>query len=95
MDTWDISSLDIGDSHIAQHWHGVGVERRRPLIGVFRIPPVVAIGSSDSDLGKVTYPVIANDSLSGSVELVLSELSDAYAKGRASFTPAGAPASRQ
>jgi len=49
--------------------------------------PVMAILSSDCDAGKVQYPVIGNDSLQTSVKFLLSELTDAYAEGKAAYVP--------
>lgn len=49
--------------------------------------PVVAILSSDCDASLVKYPVIANDSLQTSISLVLAQLADAYAEGKAAFVP--------
>ncbi len=49
--------------------------------------PVVAVMSSDCDLGEVTYPVVVNDSLQASVALVLTELVDAYKEGAATYVP--------
>ncbi|MEX0917978.1 MAG: 30S ribosomal protein S2 [Candidatus Paceibacterota bacterium] len=54
--------------------------------------PVVAITSSDNNLAHVTYPVVVNDTLQPSVALVLNELIDAYAAGKAQYTPKPAPA---
>lgn len=49
--------------------------------------PIVGIMSSDSDLSKVTYPVVVNDALQSSVTLVLNELVDAYLAGKAKYVP--------
>jgi small subunit ribosomal protein S2 len=49
--------------------------------------PVMAILSSDCDAAKVTYPVVGNDSLQTSVKLLLTELADAYAQGKAAYVP--------
>jgi small subunit ribosomal protein S2 len=49
--------------------------------------PVIAIMSSDCDVSKVTYPVIANDSLQQSVSLLLEELIGAYAEGKTAYIP--------
>jgi small subunit ribosomal protein S2 len=49
--------------------------------------PVVAIAGSDTDLSKVTHPVIANDSLQASVSLLLEELTAAYKEGKAAYVP--------
>jgi small subunit ribosomal protein S2 len=50
--------------------------------------PVIGIMSSDNDLSKVQYPVVANDALQASVEALLTELIDAYLAGKAAFVPA-------
>lgn len=52
--------------------------------------PIIGIMSSDSDLTMVTTPVVVNDALTTSVELVLSELVDAYLEGKKAYTPAPA-----
>lgn len=49
--------------------------------------PVMAILSSDCDAAKVKYPVIGNDSLQTSVKLLLNELTEAYAEGKAAYVP--------
>lgn len=49
--------------------------------------PVVAIMSSDCDANPITYPIPVNDSLTASVNLVLSELTEAFLEGRKAFTP--------
>ncbi len=49
--------------------------------------PIIAIASSDNDLTHVAYPVVVNDTLQTSVTLVLNELMDAYAAGKAEYTP--------
>lgn len=48
--------------------------------------PVVGIMSSDSDINKVTYPVIANDSLQASVTFLLKELTGSYQNGKTMYT---------
>jgi small subunit ribosomal protein S2 len=50
--------------------------------------PVMAIMSSDCDAAKVTYPVVANDSLQSSVTILLDELTDAYMEGKEAYVPA-------
>lgn len=50
--------------------------------------PVIGIMSSDSDISKVTKPVVINDALAASVTLALDELTEAYLEGRKNFTPA-------
>ena len=54
--------------------------------------PVIAVMSSDCDLSKVAKPVIVNDALSASVDLALSELTEAYMDGKTRFVPAPARA---
>lgn len=49
--------------------------------------PIVAIAGSDSNISKVTYPVIANDSLQASVQILLDELTAAYKEGKAAYVP--------
>ncbi len=49
--------------------------------------PVIGIMSSDCDADKITYPVVANDSLQTSVKLVLEELAKAYQEGAAAYVP--------
>ncbi len=43
--------------------------------------PVVGIMSSDSNVAKVTYPIVVNDALQTSVSAVLAELAAAHAEG--------------
>lgn len=50
--------------------------------------PIMAICSSDNDLSKVKYPVVINDTLQGSLSLVLEELVAAYKEGKAAYVPA-------
>jgi small subunit ribosomal protein S2 len=45
--------------------------------------PVIAIMSSDCDLTDATYPIVANDTSRKAVELILSELVEAYSKAQA------------
>ena len=49
--------------------------------------PVIGIMSSDCNVASVTYPVLVNDALQGSVKLVLEELTSAIAEGKAAFVP--------
>lgn len=49
--------------------------------------PVIGIVSSDTDLSKVTYPVVVNDALQSSVTLVLTELVDAFIAGKSEYVP--------
>lgn len=53
--------------------------------------PVVAIMNSDCDVSQIDYPIVMNDSLRGSVELVLGILARAQKAGVA--TPASKPTS--
>lgn len=57
--------------------------------------PVVAIMSTDGDAAKVTTPVMVNDALTSSIELVLAELTDAYAEGKQNYVPAPARPQRE
>lgn len=50
--------------------------------------PVIGIVSSDTNLKQVTYPIVANDALQSSIKTILAELTAAFAKGKAEFTPA-------
>src|SRR3989344_7988406 len=45
--------------------------------------PIIAIMSSDCDVRNATYPIVANDTSRKTVELILSELTEAFAKGQA------------
>ncbi len=45
--------------------------------------PIVAIMSSDCDLRDAAYPIVANDTSRKTVELILTELTEAFAKGQA------------
>ncbi len=56
--------------------------------------PVISIMSSDCDASKVQYPVVANDSLQGSVSLILDELIASYKEGRSAYVPKPVEASR-
>jgi small subunit ribosomal protein S2 len=49
--------------------------------------PIIGIMSSDCNVADVTYPVLVNDALQGSVKLVLEELTSAIAEGKAAFVP--------
>ncbi len=49
--------------------------------------PVIGIMSSDCNVADVTYPVLVNDALQGSVKLVLGELVEAFLEGKAAYTP--------
>ncbi len=49
--------------------------------------PTIGIMSSDNNATKVTYPVLVNDAVQASIDLVLSELADAYIKGKSAFVP--------
>ena len=44
--------------------------------------PVIGIMSSDCDIKDATYPIVANDTSRKTVELILSELTEAFAKGQ-------------
>ncbi|MEK7135954.1 MAG: 30S ribosomal protein S2 [Patescibacteria group bacterium] len=45
--------------------------------------PVIAIMSSDCNLTDAAYPIVANDTSRKTVELILAELVEAFAKGQA------------
>lgn len=49
--------------------------------------PVIGIMSSDCNVKDVTYPVLVNDSLQGSVTAILQELTTALASGKSEFVP--------
>jgi small subunit ribosomal protein S2 len=49
--------------------------------------PVIAIMGSDCDASKITYPVVANDSLQASVDLLLKELVTTYIEAASSYVP--------
>ena len=49
--------------------------------------PVIALMSSDCDIARVTYPVVVNDALQGSVKLVLAEMVAAFNTGKATYVP--------
>lgn len=53
--------------------------------------PVIGISSSDGNLRNIAYPVVVNDALRSSVELVLGELVLAYEEGKAEYTPPQRP----
>ncbi len=44
--------------------------------------PLIAIMSSDCNLSDATYPIVANDTSRESVQLILSELTEAFKKGQ-------------
>ncbi len=45
--------------------------------------PIIAIMSSDCDIHDAQYPIVANDTSRKTVELILSELTEAFSKGQA------------
>jgi small subunit ribosomal protein S2 len=49
--------------------------------------PVLALMGTDNNAELVKYPVVANDSLTDSITLILSELLDAYKAGKAAYVP--------
>ncbi len=49
--------------------------------------PIIGIMSSDCNVAEVTYPVLVNDALQGSVKLVLDELTSAIAEGKSTYVP--------
>ncbi len=54
--------------------------------------PVIGLMSSDSNTKQVTYPILMNDALQSSVELVLRELTHSYAEGKKAYVPPVRPA---
>lgn len=49
--------------------------------------PVIGITSSDTNLRDITYPVVVNDALQSSVSLILEELTQSIAEGKAEYIP--------
>jgi small subunit ribosomal protein S2 len=49
--------------------------------------PIIGIMSSDCDVKDVTYPILVNDALQGSVSMILNELATSFAEGRATYVP--------
>jgi len=49
--------------------------------------PIIGITSSDTNLRLIDYPIVANDALQASVALLLTELTQAYTKGKSEFVP--------
>lgn len=49
--------------------------------------PVIGIMSSDCNVAEVTYPILINDSLQGSVAIALEELTAAFMSGQAAYVP--------
>ncbi len=47
--------------------------------------PIIGITGSDANLRLLTYPIVVNDALQGSVSLILGELIQAYKAGKAEF----------
>lgn len=47
----------------------------------------IGIMSSDCNVSLVTYPILVNDALQGSVKLVLEELTASIAEGKAAYVP--------
>lgn len=48
--------------------------------------PVIGISSSDTDIRKITHPIVVNDALQASVSLILDELVKAHLEGKAQYT---------
>ncbi|OIP77188.1 MAG: 30S ribosomal protein S2 [Parcubacteria group bacterium CG2_30_44_11] len=59
---------------------------------IFAKVPVIGIMSSDSNIKQVTYPILVNDALQGSVDLVLRELTASYAEGKKTYVAPVRPA---
>ena len=49
--------------------------------------PVMALLGTDSDASLITHPIVANDSLTSSVSLIMDELTNAYLEGKKTFVP--------
>jgi small subunit ribosomal protein S2 len=49
--------------------------------------PVIGLTSTDANLRVITHPVLMNDSLQASVELVLGELAESLNEGKTAFVP--------
>lgn len=49
--------------------------------------PIIAIAGSDNNLKLVNYPIVVNDTLRSSVDLVLEELAGAYTEGKSAYSP--------
>lgn len=49
--------------------------------------PVMAVMSTDGDASLIAHPVVANDALQTSISLIVEELANAYAEGKAAFVP--------
>jgi len=49
--------------------------------------PVIGVMGSDNNVKDVQYPILVNDSLKSSLDLILSELATAYEEGKKEFTP--------
>jgi small subunit ribosomal protein S2 len=56
---------------------------------------IIGIMSSDNNIKDVNYPVVMNDTLRPSIELVLNELVSAYEEGKKSFKPVAAEPARR
>lgn len=50
--------------------------------------PVISISSSDCDISKVDYPVVANDSSGSSIAFFVGRLADAYERGKSGIKSA-------
>lgn len=48
--------------------------------------PVVALASSDCDISKTTYPIVANDASMGSIKFFVQEIVKAYQNGKTQNT---------
>ncbi len=53
--------------------------------------PVIGIMSSDSNITHVTYPIVVNDALQASVDLVLRELTASYTEGKKAYVAPARP----
>lgn len=50
---------------------------------VARNVPIIALASSDCDVAKITYPIVANDSAMQSIRFFVEEIVTAYREGKA------------
>lgn len=48
---------------------------------IARNVPIIALASSDCDIAKITYPIVANDSAAQSIRFFVGEAVTAYKEG--------------
>jgi small subunit ribosomal protein S2 len=44
--------------------------------------PVIALASSDCDIGKIAYPIVGNDAAKASIQFFIGEIASTYQKGK-------------